>query len=184
MANIWWDSMLRDQMEADMLKKSVYLILFILINMGFLLAVQGGNPQNPRFTVSGDCVNDNQTGLMWAKNGNLPNGPRDWQGALDYVSTINSGSGLCGYKDWRLPNVNELESLTKNAGEADTGKWLMTQGFSNVQAEYYWSSSDYPASPDLYAWVVPVSNFSPINHTMNVRKRQKTCYVWPVRSGK
>jgi len=27
---------------------------------------------DPRFTVSGDCVSDNLTGLMWAKNGDLP----------------------------------------------------------------------------------------------------------------
>ena len=39
---------------------------------------------DPRFTVNGDCVTDNLTGLMWAKNGNLPNGFKSWQGALDY----------------------------------------------------------------------------------------------------
>ena len=66
---------------------------------------------NPRFTVSGDCVTDNLTGLMWAKNANLPNGTRTWQGALDYVASMNSGSGLCGYHDWRLPNRKELLSL-------------------------------------------------------------------------
>ncbi|MBI5195097.1 MAG: hypothetical protein HZA10_02105, partial [Nitrospirae bacterium] len=27
---------------------------------------------NPRFSVNGDCVTDNLTGLMWAKNANLP----------------------------------------------------------------------------------------------------------------
>jgi hypothetical protein len=52
---------------------------------------------NPRFTVSGECVSDNLTGLMWANNGNLPNGTRTWQQALDYVASMNSGSGLCGY---------------------------------------------------------------------------------------
>src|ERR1039457_87617 len=47
---------------------------------------QDGNVQagvawpNPRFTVSGDCVTDNLTGLMWAKNANLA-GQLTWQGA-------------------------------------------------------------------------------------------------------
>jgi len=86
---------------------------------------------NPRFTVSGDCVNDNLTGLMWPKNGNLPNGTKTWQGALDYVASINSGSRLCGYKDWRLPNAKELKSLV-NRGETNTAIWLDSQGFSNV----------------------------------------------------
>jgi len=100
----------------------------------------------PRFTVSGDCVTDNLTGLMWAKNGNLPNGTKTWQGALDYVASINYGSGLCGHKDWRLPNVNELESLI-NSGEANTANWLNSQGFSNVQSNYYWSPRRMPAIP-------------------------------------
>ena len=29
----------------------------------------------PRFTISRDCVTDNLTGLMWAKNGDLAHGP-------------------------------------------------------------------------------------------------------------
>jgi hypothetical protein len=37
---------------------------------------------NPRFSISGDCVTDNLTGLMWAKNANLPNstkhGSKPW----------------------------------------------------------------------------------------------------------
>jgi hypothetical protein len=67
--------------------------------------IRAGVPwPDPRFTVSGDCVTDNLTGLMWAKNANLPNGDRDWQGALDFAN----GLSLCGYSDWRLPNVNEL----------------------------------------------------------------------------
>ena len=36
---------------------------------------------DPRFTVSGDCVTDNLTGLMWAKNANLPNGTRQMAAA-------------------------------------------------------------------------------------------------------
>ena len=87
---------------------------------------------NPRFTVSGDCVTDNLTGLMWAKNANLPNGYRTWQGALDFVASIIAVSGLCGYHDWRLPNVNELESLV-HAGQSNSATWLNTQGFTNVQ---------------------------------------------------
>ena len=98
---------------------------------------------NPRFTVSGDCVSDNLTGLMWARNANLPNGTRTWQGALDYVASMNSGSGLCGYHDWRLPNRKELRSLI------DYSQYYpalpLNHPFINVQSYYYWSSSSYAA---------------------------------------
>jgi hypothetical protein len=130
----------------------------------------------PRFTVSGDCVTDNLTGLMWAKDANLPNGTRTWQGALDYVASMNAGSGLCGHKDWRLPNVNELESLI-NSGEADTSTWLNSRGFSNVQSSDYWSSTSYVGNAD-WAWLGDmwygyVSSYG----------ESSSFYVWPVRSG-
>jgi len=128
-----------------------------------------------RFTVSGDCVTDNLTGLMWAKNANLAGGKRSWQGALDYVTSMNSGSGLCGYHDWRLPNVNELESLI-NSGEADTA-WLNSQGFSNVQSNYYWSSTTDAVNTDN-AWVVSVWNGDVYGYS-----KSYGYYVWPVRSG-
>src|SRR4030067_533587 len=62
---------------------------------------------SPRFTVSTDgyCVTDNLTGLMWVRSPDSVT--RTWQQALDYAN----GLSLCGYTDWRLPNVNELESM-------------------------------------------------------------------------
>jgi hypothetical protein len=129
-----------------------------------------------RFTMSGDCVTDNLTGLMWAKNANLPNGTKTWQGALDYVKSINNGAGLCGYNDWRLPNVNELESLV-NADEANPAAWLNSQGFSNVQDYDYWSSTTGASSTDT-AWVTMYKG-----SVGGGGKPDNYCYVWPVRSG-
>ncbi|MEK6528141.1 MAG: DUF1566 domain-containing protein, partial [Nitrospirota bacterium] len=131
---------------------------------------------SPRFTVGVDCVTDNLTGLMWARNGNLPNGTRTWQGALDYMASLNSSGGLCGYTDWRLPNINELDSLI-NAGELNTATWLNTQGFTNVQSDYYWSSTTY-AYNTSYAWYV-----SMWNGYVYLGSKYYSYYVWPVRSG-
>jgi hypothetical protein len=130
---------------------------------------------DPRFTVNGECVTDNLTGLMWAKNANLPNGKKTWQQALDYVASMNSGNGLCGYHDWRLPNVNELESLV-NTGEANTSTWLIGQGFINVdmKSSCYWSSSTFAGSADL-GWKVGEAVFWD--------PKDYNTYVWPVRAG-
>jgi hypothetical protein len=133
---------------------------------------------SPRFTVSGDCVIDNLTGLMWTKDASLPDDTKTWQEALDYVAGMNSGTySNFGYSDWRLPNVNELESLV-NANEADTATWLNTQGFTNVQASYYWFSTTLAGYPG-YAWVILMWSGS----VGNDFGKSYFHYVWPVRSG-
>lgn len=115
-----------------------------------------------RFTVGegveSECITDNLTGLMWPKNGNLFF-PSFWSNALSAVDNMNKTSGanaygLCGYKDWHLPTVNELASLI-NYGEKDPAAWLNNseQGFINVLAGPYWSSTSYAPNIDL-AWYV------------------------------
>ncbi len=130
---------------------------------------------NPRFTINGDCVTDNLTGLMWPKNGNLA-GYMSWYSAIDYANNLT----LCGYSDWRLPNVNELESLV-NAGEPDTAAWLNTQGFINVQSGGYWSSTTLAGSEyDAYyvnMWAVYI-----LDSYVNIYTKGISYYVWPVRS--
>jgi len=136
-------------------------------------AIQAGVAwPNPRFTDNGDdTMTDNLTGLMWSKNANLPGGTTTWQQALDDCNNLT----LAGFSDWCLPNVNELESLT-NASQQITSSWLTTQGFTNVQANVYWSSTTEAAYLDdawlvsmRYGWVSP-------------DVKTGDYYVWPVRS--
>ena len=126
---------------------------------------------NPRFTVDGTglCITDNLTGLMWVRTPDSTT--RTWAIALTYAD----GLSLCGYTDWRLPNVNELESLI-NAGETNTATWLNAQGFSNVQANYYWSSTTYASSTTL-GWAVMWDGY------VAADVETATLYVWPVRAG-
>ncbi|MES0335666.1 MAG: DUF1566 domain-containing protein [Candidatus Magnetobacterium sp. LHC-1] len=112
---------------------------------------------SPRFTDNGDqTVTDNLTGLMWTKSANLPIEAKMWNDALNYVSSMNSGGGTYGYTDWRLPNINELESLA-NVSQASPDTWLNSQGFTNVQFDFHWSSTTYDSNTSL-AWGVSVSN--------------------------
>lgn len=130
---------------------------------------------NPRFTAGTgaevDCVADNLTGLMWVK---APDSTlRTWATALTYAN----GLSLCGHNDWRLPNLNELESLV-NAQETNTAAWLNTQGFSNVWADVFWSSTTTHASVADGAWCV---NMWYGNVTYNLKGLVSR--VWPVRAG-
>jgi len=155
---------------------------------------------SPRFTINADStVTDNLTRLIWAPNGNLMvtrdiefdtdltvnNGRVTWQHALDYVALLNSQNYL-GYSDWRLPNINELESLrdrryfhpcvsntTGTAKCSDSG-----DPFTDVMSDDYWSSTSYAANPTL-AWVVDMLG----GYVYFGRKKSNFYYVWPVRGG-
>jgi len=141
---------------------------------------------SPRFLDNGNTITDNATGLMWTKDGNAP-GPgcspasvKTWQEALNYVACLNTSAYL-GHTDWRLPNVKELKSLI-HYGEASIYTWLndADQGFSNVQGNWYWTSTTcWAYDPiDTYAWMVSMSD----GQISNAPKT--TSYnVWAVREG-
>jgi len=148
----------------------------------------------PRFADQGQAITDNLTNLIWTKDANTP-GPaaaceaglaKTWQGALDHVKCLNSNNYL-GYNDWRLPNVNELESLinyeVNYAGDSDSvlsvSEWLelMGQGFANVRPYSYWSSSSEADAPG-FAWVINMY----AGYLQSAPKLDMGGYVWPVRT--
>ncbi|MBF0338837.1 MAG: DUF1566 domain-containing protein [Nitrospirae bacterium] len=132
---------------------------------------------SPRFTDnSTPTVTDNLTGLMWTKDANLA-GIVTWHQALDYIASMNNGAGTYGYTDWRLPNVNELESLV-NVGQANIATWLNLQGFTNVQSSHYWSSTSCAVNTSD-AWIVYMDAGSLSAYV----RSNGSSYVWPVRSG-
>jgi hypothetical protein len=133
----------------------------------------------PRFAATTDlCLTDRLTGLMWDKNGNRPNIGKTWQEALNYVAGINSSaSGLCGFHDWRLPNLNELQTLV-NSEIGNNDAWLAAQGFSNVSMYGYWSSTtDTRLDFRYYAWYLDMRQ-----RYLQTRRKDSYALTWPVRT--
>ncbi|MBK9443650.1 MAG: DUF1566 domain-containing protein [Comamonadaceae bacterium] len=121
------------------------------------------------FTVNGNgTVTDTMTSLVWdqcilGRTGSAcltdTAGLYDWPGALAAAVAANAAS-YKGFTDWRVPNVNELESITK----LDT--W--TSGKATIDADAFpntpvtgdvvgyggtWTSTTWAPNP-RFAWIV------------------------------
>lgn len=108
-----------------------------------------------------ECVKDNITGLIWegkpatglraAANSYTNIGNNSANDASTYVAAVNAAK-LCGYSDWRLPTVDELQGIV-DYGVAYPGPTIDGTWFPNTQQWVYWSSTGY-AGDSGSAWVV------------------------------
>lgn len=142
---------------------------------------------SPRFVDGSDgTVTDRLTGLVWLKNATCI-GKKSWSDAL--VASNALASGACGLSDgskagsWRLPNINELNSLV-NAGRWNPAVGPLTVDgnpeallFSMTANANYWSSTT-TAALTTQAWSV---------HFMfglqNPAFKPIPFMVWPVKDG-
>ncbi len=144
---------------------------------------------NARFTDNSDgTVTDNLTGLIWMKNANAF-GAQNWYDALNISNNLADGQGgltdhsIAG--DWRLPNINELISLTHYGysspplpNTAGTDQWIDGDPFTNVQPWNYWTSTTRKNSNGGSAWCVTFTNGYSLGST-----KSNFLYVWCVRAG-
>ena len=145
---------------------------------------------NPRFEdTDGVTMTDTLTGLSWSREANLitshnpeldtdapvGDGLVTWQHALDYVTKLNA-EGYLGYRDWRLPNSNELLSLAQYSATNGAG-WLAAQGFVSMSNDGrpYWTST-VVGRDTASAWTV-----NPSEGTLGTKARSGLGLVWPVR---
>jgi len=154
-----------------------------------------------RFIVNGDCATDRLTGLMWAKNATIGFESTSGGGLIaqpDYTNTRASLNGLtwlqaapaiaqlnaaqqklCGYSDWRLPNITELEELVNYAirhSSSTPATWLNSKGFVNVQADAYWSSTTFDSRSARSVYFG--------NGEISLDDESSSLYILPVRGGR
>ena len=111
-------------------KKSILVLAMILFTMLFFLSVNavsgesyypavpdknktlpandggsdGCNSSRFKCVMGGEAVLDKQTGLTWARNLNIADGPKPWQEAVKFCQDLEIGNR----KGWRLPTKEEL----------------------------------------------------------------------------
>ena len=132
----------------------------------------------PRFQDNGDgTVTDRLTDLIWLRNANFFR-EVSWPDALGRVQQIASGNtGLSdGSKrgDWRVPNVNELQSLL-DLSNTEGVAVSRNHPFTDLSPANYWSSTSVAAFPAL-AWYVAMAVGPPV-FDMKVNAMR----LWPVR---
>lgn len=129
----------------------------------------------PRFEARGEVVLDRLTGLEWMRRADLCGAPCTWQEALDAVRALNARApSRC---PWRLPNVNELESLS----DCDAAWPALPPDapFEAVCEEGYWSSTTSLYEPD-WAWALYVGKGA-----IGVGQKAGAHFrVWPVRDAR
>jgi len=140
--------------------------------------------------ASGSCITDKLTGLMWVRNASLlghakwgsSSTPATAQYKIDQMNTNAAAVGhhLCGYDDWRLPNIIELKSLINYSAKQNNNtpvSWLQNiAGFSDIQSVQYWSSTEYDSNN---AWSIYFTE----GYTDFHKAKSQELYIWPVRGG-
>lgn len=124
----------------------------------------------PRFREQGDRVLDRLTRLYWMRQADLMRRPVSWSEALAAVAAHNRGQVQA--RNWRLPSINELESLV----DCSTHSPALPAGhpFSDVR-DVCWSSTTSLFEPD-WAWALYLDKGA-----VGVgQKRQARFYVWAV----
>ena len=103
--------------------------------------------------MENQCVQDNQTGLMWMKYTPDSDVGPDTDGKLYWVDSTNhediftfcdqaNAVSLAGHDDWRVPNVFELFSIIVE--DAGIGAPFIDTTYFQCVSSYYWSSTTYP----------------------------------------
>lgn len=130
--------------------------------LAFLLATTGAETAQAGLLNNGDgTVTDTETGLMWDRcllgtggiNCDAGDPPLsiNWPSALQQAVLANTGNHR-GYSDWRLPNVNELESIVDLSREDPAFDTVAFPG-TGAAAELWTSTTDTASGGAWATWV-------------------------------
>jgi hypothetical protein len=149
----------------------------------FLLAACSSAPK-PNFVFLEKTAVDQNTGLVWARNANLPGHQLVWRGddnVYEYMKRLNE-TNFAGYADWRVPSKDEMMALisyAKSMGYEPTKMetWpyqkLRQLGFTDVRDYSYWTATRISPTE---IWIADLST-----GRVASKLESKPYYLWPVR---
>ena len=115
-------------------------------------------------------VLDQQTGLMWFKNGKSTMGAIAWEEAGAFCG----GLKFAGYSDWRLPTKDEMATILDTHNQSPA--LPLKSPFENVVTFLdYWTETDHIYGPG-YAWAVNL-----YYGRQKFLGKKKYAFAWPVR---
>ncbi|QOY54155.1 DUF1566 domain-containing protein [Candidatus Sulfurimonas marisnigri] len=133
-----------------MIKKLLLIVMLALTSFAYEIVINETIKLEKKHTLTRDdssnIITDSTTGMMWKDDYKVK---KTWNEAKGYCQDLKMG----GYDDWRLPAINELESIA----DYRQYKPAIKAGFDNITSHIYWSSStDISNSND--AWFLLFEN--------------------------
>jgi len=116
-----------------------------------------------RFVDNGDgTVTDLRLGIMWSKFDNQ--GDINWRQARRWVKYTFPDTLVPSYDNWRLPTLEELQSLVSEEPgyrgyETDCGQWVKIVPDIRLSCGWVWTSETDPIAP-----VARIFNFNNVYH--------------------
>jgi hypothetical protein len=155
--------------------------LALLFSLTLLLAACA---TKPNFAFLEKVAVDQNTGLTWARNTNMPGKQLIWRGddnVYEFLKRLND-TNYAGYGDWRVPTRAEFETMidyAKNMGyDSDRMEtWpyqrLRQLGFIDVRDYDYWTSTRQSPT-EMYTADLATGKIKP-------KTESKAYFLWPVR---
>jgi hypothetical protein len=111
------------EMKKSLFLVTLFIVLFSRVAFGALV-------------VNGDgTVTDTSTGLMWQQETETA---MKWEDAINHCEVLS----LAGYTDWRLPNINELQSIVDYTSYYPAIDITAFPRIPNMSPNYWSSTTD------------------------------------------
>jgi len=155
-----------------------------LLLLAVLLMLVSACATKPNFVFMEKVAVDQNTGLVWTRNANLPGKQLIWRGddnVYEYIKRLNE-TNYANYADWRVPTITEFEKMIEYAksmgvdpAKMDTWPYekLRQLGFSDVRDYDYWTSNRQSPT-EMFTADLASGKILP-------KPENKPYYLWPVR---